>query len=374
MQTLKEKPVDKFFLGIVLTLLFVGILIFVSASLGVLAKNESKFYGILFNQLILGFGLGIGALYLTSRIHYTFWRKYSFYIFIGSILFTLLVFIPGLGFSHGGALRWVSIGPVSFQPVEFLKIGFIIYLAAWLSWIKHKVHNIKFGILPFLAFIVFIAVILLKQPDTKNFLLILFVGLAMFLASGLKWKYVGGIILGAIIVLAILVSFKPYLLNRVKTFVDPSRDPTGASYQIQQSLIAIGSGGVFGRGFGQSIQKFTYLPEPQGDSIFAVIGEELGFVGSSVIILLFVVFALRGFRIAYRAPDLFSRLFVTGIVILIVSQSFLNIASTIGVLPLTGVPLVFISHGGTSLLISLAAIGIILNISRYQNKKRAIKK
>lgn len=365
---MRSKSVDKVFLGIVMALLGLGILIFISASLGVLAKNESKFYAVLFNQLVLGFGLGILALYLCSRIKYTFWRKYAFYIFLASILFTLFVFIPGLGFEHSGAKRWISIGPVSFQPVEFLKIGFIIYLAAWLSWVKNKVQNFKFGILPFVILVGIIAVILFKQPDTKNFLLILVAGLAMFLASGVKWKYVLGIVAISLVGLFILISFKPYLADRIQTYLDPTRDPTGSSYQIQQSLIAIGSGGVFGRGFGQSIQKFSYLPEPQGDSIFAVIGEEFGFVGTTFIILLFVAFALRGLRIANRSPDLFSRLLVTGIVILIVSQSFLNIASTIGVFPLTGVPLVFISHGGTSLLISLAAVGMILNISRYRKR------
>ncbi|PCI19732.1 putative lipid II flippase FtsW [Candidatus Wolfebacteria bacterium] len=363
-----NKPVDKFFLGIVITLISIGVLVFVSASLGILPKNTSKFYGVLFNQLVLGLGVGIGAIILFSKIHYKFWRKYSFYIFLGAIIATLMVFIPGLGFTHGGARRWLSIGPVSVQPVEFLKIAFIIYFAGWLSWVKNRVHVFKFGILPFAILMGIIAAVLFVQPDTKNFLLILLVALAMFVASGVKWKYILGLVAVALIGIIILVSMKPYLLTRVKTFVDPSSDPTGASYQIQQSLIAIGSGGVFGRGYGQSIQKFSYLPEPQGDSIFAVVGEEFGFVGSTFIILLYVVFAFRGLRIAYRAPDLFSRLLVTGIVILIVAQSFLNIASIIGVFPLTGVPLVFMSHGGTSLLLSMAAVGIVLNISRYQKK------
>jgi len=154
----------------------------------------------------------------------------------------------------------------------------------------------------------------------------------------------------------------------VKTFIDPSQDPRGSSYQIQQSLIALGSGGILGRGFGQSIQKFSYLPEPQGDSIFAVLGEELGFVGAFITILLYSFFALRGLRIANNSPDLFSRLLVSGIVILIITQSFMNIASIIGVIPLTGVPLVFMSHGGTSLMIYLIAMGIVLNISKFQHQ------
>jgi cell division protein FtsW len=161
------------------------------------------------------------------------------------------------------------------------------------------------------------------------------------------------------------VFFTPYLQERIKTFIDPSQDPQGSSYQIQQSLIAIGSGGIFGRGYGQSIQKFSYLPEPQGDSIFAVVGEELGFIGGVAIIILYLLFLLRGLRIANNSPDLFSRLLVSGIVILIVAQSFMNIASATGVFPLTGVPLVFISQGGTSLMIDLMAIGIVFQISKF---------
>jgi cell division protein FtsW len=186
----------------------------------------------------------------------------------------------------------------------------------------------------------------------------------MFFVSGIEWKYLAGIFVIGVVGFAILVAFKPYLFERVKTFLDPSHDPQGSSYQAQQSLIAIGSGGFFGRGFGQSIEKFSYLPEPQGDSIFSVIGEEFGFIGTSLVVLLFVAFALRGLRIANRAPDQFSRLLVIGIVILFITQSFLNIAALIGVFPLTGVPLVFISQGGTSLMFALAGIGIILQVSK----------
>lgn len=193
-------------------------------------------------------------------------------------------------------------------------------------------------------------------------------GIGMYFLTGVKWKYILGIIGIGLVVLVGLVSIKPYLLDRVRTFIDPSRDPSGASYQLQQSLIAIGSGGVFGRGYGQSVQKFSYLPEPQGDSVFAVIGEEFGFLGSVLVIILYVALALRGLRIANRMPDQFGRLLVSGIIIILTAQSFLNIASIIGVFPLTGVPLVFISHGGTSLMITLVGIGIVLNASRYQKR------
>lgn len=362
---MREKKVDRFFLIILGLLVTIGIAIFVSASLGVLAKNEKTFYSVLFSQLVLGLGGGLIGMYFCLKINYKFWRKYAFFIFLGAIGLTAAVFIPDFGWSHGGALRWIQLGPVSFQPVEILKFGFVIYFAAWLSWAKDRVKDFKFGILPFGIMLAVIAVVLFKQPDTKSFVLIAVTGICMLFISGVPLKYILSAGAGGVLVLGSLVFFTPYLQERVKTFIDPSSDPRGSSFQIQQSLIALGSGGIFGRGFGQSIQKFSYLPEPQGDSIFAVLGEELGFVGALGTIVLYLLFALRGFRIANNSPDLFSRLLVSGIVILITVQSFMHIASIAGVFPLTGVPLVFMSHGGTSLMIYLMAMGIVLNISRF---------
>jgi cell division protein FtsW len=365
---MKEKRVDKFFLTIVILLLFIGIAMFFSASLGVLAKNEKTFYSILFSQLAQGLGLGLLGMFMCLKINYKFWRNYSFLIFIGSILLTAAVFIPHVGWSHGGAQRWIQLGPISFQPVEFLKFGFVVYFAAWLSWVKNRVQDIRFGILPFGIMLAIIAFVLFKQPDTKSFILITITGISMLFVSSVPIKYILGAGIGVSILLGTLVYFTPYLQNRVKTFIDPSNDAQGASYQIQQSMIALGSGGLLGRGFGQSVQKFSYLPEPQGDSIFAVLGEEFGFVGTFAIIFLYVLFLMRGFHIANRTPDLFSGLLVYGIVILITMQSFMHIASVTGVFPLTGVPLVFMSQGGTSLMIYLASMGIVLNISKFSAK------
>ncbi|MFA5841169.1 MAG: putative peptidoglycan glycosyltransferase FtsW [Candidatus Paceibacterota bacterium] len=363
---MRDKKVDRFFLIIVFLLLFFGVAMFVSASLGVLSKNPNIFYSVLFSQLVLGLGLGLVGMYFCLKIDYKFLRNYSFIIFIGSILLTASVFIPFLGWSHGGAERWIQIAGFNFQPVEILKFGFVIYFAAWLSWTKNREQDFRFKILPFLIMIAVIAVVLLKQPDTKSFILISITGIAMLFLSSVPVKYIVGVILGSMLLLGGLVYFKPYLQDRIRTFINPSLDAQGSSYQIQQSLIALGSGGIFGRGYGQSVQKFSYLPEPQGDSIFAVLGEELGFVGSVFTIFLYVLFILRGFRIANRSPDAFSRLLVYGIVILITAQSFMHIASVTGVFPLTGVPLVFMSQGGTSLMVYLMAIGIVLNISRFQ--------
>ncbi len=363
----RKKKVDKFFLTTVLILAGVGLAMFISASLGVLAKSEKTFYAILISQLGFGFGVGIVGMYLTQKITYKFWRKYALLIFLASLVLTAAVFIPSLGISHSGAERWIGLGPVSFQPAEFLKLGFVIYFAAWLAWAKSRIQTFKFGVLPILIILLGVGFLLFSQPDTKNFILIAVTGIAMLYLAGTPLRYIFGICALAAVLLGLLVTFTPYLKERVETFLDPSQDVRGASYQIQQSLIAIGSGGVFGRGYGQSIQKFSYLPEPQGDSIFAVLGEEFGFVGTVSIIILYLFFALRGFRIANNSPDAFSRLLVFGIVILITMQALMHIASTTGVFPLTGVPLPFVSQGGTSLAINLAAVGIILQISKHRS-------
>ncbi|MES3031681.1 MAG: putative lipid II flippase FtsW [Patescibacteria group bacterium] len=365
---MKEKKVDRFFLIILSLLIAIGVAMFISASLGVFAKNANIFYSMLFSQLVLGLGCGLVGMYFCYKINYKFWRNYSFLIFLGSILLTACVFIPYLGWSHGGAERWIQIGSFSFQPVEFLKFGFIIYFAAWLSWAKNRVQDFRFGILPLGIMLTLIAVILFKQPDTKSFILIAVTGISMLFISGVPWKYIIGIGALVTLVLGFLVFFTPYLQARVKTFLDPASNPQGSSYQIQQSFIALGSGGILGRGFGQSIQKFSYLPEPQGDSIFAVLGEELGFAGACGVIFLYLLFLLRGFHIANNSKDLFGRLLVAGIVILITLQSFMHIASITGVFPLTGVPLPFMSAGGTSLLVYLATMGIVLQISKFSAK------
>lgn len=364
----KQKPFDRYFFWIVLLITGIGLLAFISASLGILAKSDVKFYGVLFNQIVLGLVGGFTALFICTYIPYTFWRQYSFYFFLAALALTLAVFVPGLGFEHGGARRWISLGPVSFQPAEFLKIAFVIYFSAWLAWTRKKESDMLFKIVPLVVLLTIVAAALLQQPDTKSLILSTAAACGILFVSGVSWKKVVAIIIGGIAIVAVLAYFRPYVMDRIQTFIDPSSDPRGASYQLQQSLIAIGSGGFVGRGLGQSVQKFSYLPEPQGDSIFAVIGEEFGFIGTTLLVVLYVFFAIRGLKIALRAPDTFSRYLVVGLVTLLTAQSFLNILSLIGLFPLTGVPLVFVSHGGTSLMIALAAVGIVLNVSRYEKK------
>lgn len=368
---MRSLKVDRQFLLVVVILTSVGFFVFLSAAMGLLARETgASFRSVVTNQALFGLLGGGIAMYITSKIPYKFWQKYSLYIFIASVILTLMVFVPGIGFEHGGAKRWVDFGVISFQPSEFLKIGFIIYFAAWLSGVWRKIGNAKFGLIPFGIMLGLIAGVLLLQPDTDTLAVIFASGLAMYITAGARWRDVILMILASAMGLAMIAFARPYVMDRFMTFLDPSRDPLGSGYQIQQSLIAIGSGGFTGRGFGQSIQKFDFLPEPIGDSVFAVAAEEFGFIGGLILIGLFVWFTKRGLTISVRAPDTFSRLLVLGIVILIVVQSFVNIGAMLSVLPLTGIPLLFVSHGGTALFITLAEIGIILNISKYAKKPK----
>ncbi|KKR45464.1 MAG: hypothetical protein A3C63_02635 [Candidatus Zambryskibacteria bacterium RIFCSPHIGHO2_02_FULL_39_82] len=370
---MRHIKVDMPFLVSVCILVVAGYLIFASASLGLLSKQAVKYGNVAFNQTFFGLFLGLLAMFITSQIDYKIYRKYSFYIFVFVVFVTLLVFVPGLGIEHAGAKRAIYLGPASFQPAELLKIGFIIYFSAWMAKVKAEGKNsaatFKYGLLPFGILSAIVGAILLSQPDTDTFLITIFAGLAIFLVGGGKWKHIFLLSLIGLLGITIIAYNRPYVMNRINTFIHPSENSLGSGYQIQQSLIAIGSGGFGGRGFGQSIQKFNYLPEPIGDSIFAVAGEEFGFVGTSFIVLLFLFFAFRGLKIATNVPDSFGRLLGLGIVIMIISQAFVNIGAMVGLLPLSGITLPFISHGGTALFMTLAEVGIVLNISKNRKRK-----
>lgn len=366
MRTLK---VDIPFLISIIVLVVVGFLIFSSASLGLLSKHAIKYSNVAFNQTFFGLFLGSIACIVTSRIPYEWYRKYAFYIFLFGCFVTLLVFVPGLSFAHGGAKRWIAFGPISFQPSEILKLAYIIYFSAWVSGLKDKIKTIGYGLLPFIVITSIVAGILLAQPDTDTFLVTACAGLAIFITAGGRWRHIFFLASVAVIGVAILAFTRPYVMSRITTFLNPGNNAQGSGYQIQQSLIAVGSGGIYGRGYGQSIQKFNFLPEPIGDSIFAVASEEFGFIGATLLILLFLFFALRGLKIANWTPTMFGRLLIVGIVILITAQAFVNIGAMVGILPLSGIPLPFVSHGGTALFITLAEMGIVLNISRNLKKQ-----
>jgi len=368
------KKFDTFFLLLTIMLAVGGFFLFVSAAGGLLARdNGASFQSVFLNQIFLGLSLGFISMFVMSRISYKTVRKYSFFLFILGVVLCILVFVPGIGFSHGGSSRWIDLRFATFQASEFLKIGFVLYFAAWLSAAKDHVRTFSYGTLPFLLFVGISTALLLAEPDTGTAGIVIAAGLGMFFVAGGKISHITMIVILGMAALVGLICMRPYLQERITVFMDPSHDPNGAGYQLKQSLITIGSGQIFGRGFGQGIQKFKFLPEPTNDSIFAVASEEFGFIGSSALVLMFLFFAMRGLHIASKAPDVYSRLVVVGLILLMIAQSFINIASMVGCFPLTGVPLIFVSHGGTALFFALTEVGMILNISRGEQQRILVK-
>ena len=362
-QKVRAYPDKILFFSLVL-LVVGGLFIFLSASLGLLAYDGAQFSDVARSQILIGLGGGGLAFLFCLKVSYRFWRRFSLAIFIASVLLTLLVFVPHVGLTLNGARRWIHLGPIALQPSEFLKISYILYVATWFSGAKSKIGTLSHGLIPFGIITGITGATLLLQPDTDTFLIIATAGVAMFMTAGARLRDIALLMLVGAIGLAVLVFFRPYLTDRLTTFLHPNNDPRGTSYQVQQSLLAVGAGEMFGRGFGQSIQKFGKLPEPISDSIFSVFAEEFGFLGGAVLILTYLIFALRGLWVAARSPDLYGGLLAVGIVILITAQSFLNIGAMLALVPLSGLPLVFVSHGGSALFVSLAAAGILLSVSR----------
>lgn len=360
------RKADPILLYLTIAFVAVGFLALFSTSLGLAAQNPKATFVILSRQLI--FGLGVGAVLFVAGLYipYNFLRKIALPLFIAAIFLVLAVHFSPFGASFGGAKRWLVFGPLSLQPSEILKFSFLIYLAAWLSSRKKELGSIEFGFMPFVLMVGLIGVLLLIQSDLSTLVVIALGAGLLFFAAGGKIKHIGILLIIAIIAFLILAVVEPYRLSRILVFLNPGYDTQNTGYQINQALIAMGSGGLFGRGFGMSLQKFSYLPEATSDSIFAIIGEEFGLVGSAVLIIMFLILLFRGLKIAGDSPDSFGRLLASGIVIVIVIQAFLNMAAMIGLAPIMGIPLPFISQGGTALAINLAEMGVLLNISKYR--------
>ncbi len=362
----KTSSPDYVFIAFVLVLIAFGLVMLTSASsdLGKARFGDSYYY--LVHQILYGLVPGIIGFFATFLIYYRRFEKWSMPILAISILFLLLIFTP-LGFSAKGSDRWIQLGSFTFQPAELLKFSFFAYLAAWISRKKERNKSLSEGFLPFLLITGFIMTLIILQPSTSIAILILAAALFTYFTAGAKIKFLAVALLIALVAIGLVVYFTPYRLERVMTFFRPSAaNELSSGYHINQALIAIGSGGFTGVGYGQSTTKLHYLPEPIGDSIFAVLGEELGFLGTMAFILIFLMFIWRGLRIAKEAPDSFGRLVVVGFITLICLQAFVNIAAISGILPLTGMPLPFVSYGGTALAVLLTMCGMMVNISRYR--------
>ena len=316
---------------------------------------------------LIGVGLGAFLMLLTSRIPYSFWQKPRVVMLAltGSFALLVLVLIPGIGVYVNGSRRWLNIAGLSFQPSELAKIASVMYLASTLSFRLKQVERLWTGILPLLVIPAAMFLLILQQPNLSTAGSIMIVAILMMLLAGAKWKHLSLMGVAGLAVGFAYAWVEPYRRERLLSFRNPFAQMSDEGYQLSQALIAIGSGGLFGRGLGQGRQKFSYLPYPESDFIFAIIGEDFGLFGCCVVILLFVAFAVAGMRIALNCQDRYGCLLAAGITAMISVQAFINIGVVVGILPTTGLPLPFFSAGGTSISLLMAAVGILFNISRH---------
>jgi cell division protein FtsW len=360
-----EHEADKSLIVTIGILLVFGLVMLSSASSVV---SYSKFGNIYhyFNRQLAMVLFSLVLMFIVSLIDYHFWRKYAVTALIASVGLLLLVFIPGIRADFGTARSWINVFGFSFQPSELVKITFLIYLAAWLEAKKGQLQSASGGIVPFLVTLGVIGLLMAAQPDLGTFFVISFMATVVFFVGGGKFTHLlmTAIIAGAVLFLAMYFSAS-YQSDRFKCYMNPNFDKQKECYQINQSLIAVGSGGVFGRGLGQSRQKFMYLPEVWGDSIFPIVAEEIGFVFCTLILILFLFLFYRIMQIAKAAPDVYGLALATGVASWLSVQAFLNIGGQLNLIPMTGVPLPFISAGGSSALSVLIALGIVINISKH---------
>ena len=364
------KELDYVLIFITTFLIVFGIVILASASTSIPKQRETIYY-LLKHQIFFALVPGVFlALLLATKIKLQFLKKTAPLFLLISLGLMTLVFLPGIGKKSGTAARWISFKYFSFQPSELLKLTFVLYLASWLESKSKKTSMKLFGkrvgenLTTFLIIIALITLLLYLQSDVGTLGVILVIAVLMYFFAKTPLWHIGVVGLAGIVCLFLLIRFTPYRLDRILVFLNPETDPMGKGYQIKQALIAIGSGKVFGLGFGMSQQKFGLLPHSISDSIFGVLAEETGFVGSVFLIFLFLLFLWKGYKIAKESKNMFSKLTALGITSWIIVQAFVNIGSMIGILPLTGIPLPFVSYGGSALLIELAGVGILLNIAR----------
>ncbi len=373
---MKKRP-DYILLGTIIALIVLGILILSSVSASLSQEKFGNTYYFLSHQLIFGFLPGLILAFLAFKTPIVLLKKWTPLVLLINLLLVAMVFLPKVGTSFGGATRWINFGPFTFQPSEFLKLSFILYLASWLA--SRMPHQKAFGekqsekivgfnqtLIAFLLVVGIISLLLIFQPDISTLGVIGVVAVLMYFLSGTPlWHSILVVFLGAGGLFA-LINLVPYRLNRLQVFFNPEADPMGIGYQIKHALIAIGSGGISGVGLGMSMSrlKFGSLPHSVSDAIFAIFAEETGFIGGIILILIFLLFFWRGTKIIKLSQDKFTQLTALGITLWITFQGFVNIGSMIGAVPLAGVPLPFISYGGSALITELVGAGILLNLSK----------
>lgn len=362
---MKKRTIDLILLGVVIIISLFGIIMIYSASY---VWAEYKFndpYKFVKHQLLF-FIIGIILMFIVSKIDYKVYYEKANKILLGCVILLILVLIPGIGTIRNGSRSWFGIGSFGIQPSEFTKLGLIIFTAKYLCNNEKNIKNLKKGLLPILGLLLFIFGLIMLQPDFGTGVIIVMSIIGLLFVGGVDFKFfikIGVVGLSGVVG---LIAIAPYRLERILSFLNPWKDPLGSGFQIIQSLYAIGPGGLFGFGLGNSRQKHFYLPEPQTDFIFSIISEEFGFLGVVIVAGLFLTIIIRGFMIARKSKDLFSKYLTFGIIFQLAFQATLNLMVVVGLIPVTGVTLPFLSYGGSSLLITLVGMGVVLNISRHQ--------
>ncbi|MCL5935171.1 MAG: putative lipid II flippase FtsW [Firmicutes bacterium] len=361
---MRKKSIDWFTLIPVLLLLCIGIIMVLSASSPTVGSGENKDVYRLFKKQLGWVGVGLVIMFISSNYHYRKLKKHVVSAAVVALVSLVLVF----GFeAKNGAHSWIIIGGNQFQPSEFVKLCLILILSQMISRKGRKMSSLEEGLFPALVVIGIVCGLVLMEPDLGTTMVIAITSFIMLFAGGASIKHLGALALAGIGAAAAAIAVAPYRVARVFAFIDPFKDPRGIGYQITQSLYAIGSGGLMGVGLGRSMQKYFYIPEQHTDFIFSILSEELGFIGATFVIFLFILFAARGYRIAKNSKDDFGCLLACGITSMILVEGIINIAVVTSSMPVTGITLPFISYGGSSLIFKMAAVGVLLNISKYMN-------
>lgn len=363
----KANP-DYVYITLAAILVLFGFVMIASSSAVLSVEIYNQHYSFVIRQLI-GFTLGLTGAIIASRIPYEAWRTLSKPFLLTVFLLLLVVFIPGVGRSAKGAARWIDLGLFQLQPSELLKLAYILYLAAWFENRGDRLRDVSQGLIPFLLLMAPGVLLLMWQRDLGTLLVILVTCGFMFFVSGVPYTQILAVGAVGVVLVGLLIAIEPYRMDRFTTFLRPSEDKLGDGYHINQAMLAVGSGGFWGRGYGNSLQKYLYLPEPHTDSIFAITVEELGLLRSLLVIGVIGLLGYRGYQIAFRAQDNFARMVAFGITTWLLFQALINLGAILGLVPLTGVPLPLISYGGTSLIACLVSIGIVAGISRYAQGK-----
>jgi len=363
---LKKGPPDFILFITTLTLVGIGLVMVFSSS----AVTANVTYGdayYFFKKQLMWAVISLVVMTVVMKLNFLRLKEFAIPIMVISVLCLIVVITP-LGIVVKGSSRWLGVGWVRFSPSDFAKLAMVMFMARSLDIKLDKISSFSKGVLPYLAMLALTCGLIMMQPDLGTAFTIAGTVFCMLLVAGARWTHLGAIALSGMAAVGVAIAVAPYRMERVTAFLNPWKYASDEGFQTIQSLYALGSGGLFGMGLGRSRQKFFYLPEQHTDFIFAILGEELGFIGTSLVVGLFLLFAWRGFKIAINAPDNFSRIMAAGITIMVTFQAAINIGVVSGALPVTGITLPFISYGGSSLLFSMLGVGLLLNISRYSSQ------